>query len=135
MTRQYHWQARENTKGVYYNYVVVYDEEQLGVSHAKFLEAINAEGIPVQSFYFPIQRQATFQTGDAYGRGCPFACPFYLPSTGQPPEYNEADCPVAVQYCDRRILDFKIHPPSTIEHMTDIATAFDKVTSDIHQLR
>ena len=37
--------------------------------------------------------------------------------------------------CRRRIVDFKVHPPSDLDDMADIASAFAKVISSIEQLR
>ena len=67
-------EVRPGTKAVYYNYVLRYSEGALGVNRAWFIEAVQAEGIPLPLIYFPLYRHQTFQTRDAYGHGCPFAC-------------------------------------------------------------
>lgn len=128
-------QVRPRTKAVYYNYVVHYHEEELGVSRSRFLEAVQAEGIPVPGIYYPLYRHPTFQMRDAYGRGCPFACPFYDIPEDQRPRYEDGICPVAEEYCDHRNIELKVHPPGTLRDMAHIATAFKKVVDHMDELK
>ncbi|MEA3403140.1 MAG: DegT/DnrJ/EryC1/StrS family aminotransferase [Armatimonadota bacterium] len=126
---------REHTEAVYYNYVALCEEEALGVSRDCLLQALQAEGIPARSSYAPLRRHETFRTRDGYGRGCPFACPFYLEAGGEVPGYDERDTPMAVALCDRRIVDIKIHPPCDLDDMAEIADALEKVITHLDQLR
>ena len=128
-------QARPDTKTVYYNYVLRYHEEEIGVTRSRFIEALEAEGIPVPQIYHPLYRHATFRMKNAYGRGCPFACPFYDVPDDARPRYEEGLCPVAEEICDRRSLELKVHPPATLEDMADIAAAVKKVVSHIDELK
>jgi len=124
---------REGTKAVYYNYVVKYYEEELGVPRDRFVAAIEAEGIPKVHFYTPVYRHHTFQIKDAYGKGCPFTCPYYTAPPQERPRYGDGICPVAEEYCDRRNIEIKIHPPADLSDMADIATAFKKVVENIDE--
>lgn len=124
---------REGTKAVYYNYVVKYYEEELGVPRDRFVAAIEAEGIPKVHFYTPVYRHHTFQIKDAYGKGCPFTCPYYTAPPQERSRYEDGICPVAEEYCDRRNIEIKIHPPADLSDMADIATAFKKVVENIDE--
>lgn len=126
---------REGTKAVYYNYVVKYYEEELGVPRDRFVAAIEAEGIPIPQIYKPVYRHHTFQIKDAYGKGCPFTCPYYTPPPHERPRYEDGICPVAEEYCDKRNIEIKIHPPADVEDMADIVAAFRKVIENVDELR
>ncbi len=130
-------QPRENTTVAYYNYVLHYNKDEFGVSHEKFQEALIAEGLPMAYGYFPLQRHVTFQTRDAYGHGCPFKCPFYTEITPpeQRPVYDEADTPVTVDMYENVVVGFTIHPPNGEAEMKDIADIFEKVITNIDDLR
>jgi perosamine synthetase len=125
---------RPNTKTVYYNYVLRYYEEETGVSRARFIEAVKAEGIPLPLIYFPLYRHYTFKHRDAHGHGCPFTCPYYGAPTGQP-SYAEGLCPVCEEVCDRRNIELKVHPPAGEADMADIVAAFKKVLAHLDELR
>jgi len=125
---------REGTKAVYYNYVIKYFEEELGVPRDRFVAAIEAEGIPVPQIYEPVYRHYTFKVKDAYGHGCPFTCPYYKAGAEERPRYEDGLCPVAEECCDRRNIEIKIHPPADLNDMADIATAFKKVVENIGEL-
>jgi dTDP-4-amino-4,6-dideoxygalactose transaminase len=127
--------ARAGTTVVYYNYVLHYDEAALGVSRRRFAEAVAAEGIPVPAIYRPLYRHHTFRTRDAYGHGYPWAAPVYGVPEAEQPRYEDGLCPVAEEYCDRRNIELKIHPPATLDDMADIAAALKKVMAHLDGLR
>jgi len=127
--------GRPNTKVVYYNYVLQYSREDLGVSRERFLDAVRAEGIPVPRMYRPVYRHATFQAQNAYGRGCPFTCPYYTAPQDERPSYDDGTCPVAEDACDRRNIELKIHPPATLRDMADLVSAFRKVVTHVEDLK
>jgi dTDP-4-amino-4,6-dideoxygalactose transaminase len=126
---------RPDTKVVYYNYVLHYDESALGVSRRRFTEAVAAEGVPVPAIYRPLHRHHTFRTRDAYGHGYPWAAPAYGVPEAEQPRYEDGICPVAEESCDRRNIELKIHPPATIDDMADIAAALKKVMAHLDDLR
>lgn len=127
---------RLDTRAVYYNYVIHYHQEELGVDRQRFVEAVRAEGIPVPQIYAPVYRHHTFQVRDAYGRGFPFESPFYdgVP-VEQRPRYEDGMCPVAEEYCDRRNIEVKVHPTASARDIADVAAAFIKVAGHIDDLR
>jgi dTDP-4-amino-4,6-dideoxygalactose transaminase len=129
---------REETRAVYYNYVVKYNREGLGVPRERFVEALRAEGIPVPGnglIYYPLYRDRIFQLRDPYGGGCPFSCPHYEAPEDERPRYEEGMCPVTEKICDEVNIELKIHPPATAGDMSDIAAAFAKVIENIDELR
>lgn len=127
--------VRPETKPVYYNYVLRYREDQLGVPRAKFIQAVKAEGIPVSPGYYPLYRHQTFHDLDAYGRGCPFRCPLYEPPADEAPTYEDGMCPVAEEICDHQAIELKIHPPAGENEMADAVAAFAKVALNVGELR
>ena len=127
--------VRPGTKTVYYNYVLRYYGEELGVSRSRFVEAVQAEGIPLPGIYYPLYRHPTFQIRDAYGHGCPFACPFYDAPEDRRPRYEDGICPVAEEFCDHRNIELKLHPPAALRDMADIAAAFKKVVNHVDELK
>lgn len=65
------------TKSAYHLFPVLYDAEALdGLPLTRFLEALNAEGIPASTGYNPLYREGLFVDGLDMD-GCPFACKFY----------------------------------------------------------
>ncbi len=128
-------QPGSETRAVYYNYVMRYRADVLGIPRAKFLEAVRAEGIPLPLIYFPLYRHPSFRGRNAYGRGCPFSCPHYKAPQDEQPRYEDGVCPVAEEVCDHANIEVKIHPPAGTADMNEIADAFKKVIAGLEQLR
>ncbi|MBI3944484.1 MAG: DegT/DnrJ/EryC1/StrS family aminotransferase [Armatimonadetes bacterium] len=118
---------RPGTKAVYYNYILHIDPEVLGFDKQTFVKALRAEGIPASGGYSPVHRDALFKQRNAYGRGCPFTCPFYAPTEAERPRYDDEAFPVVEELCRSRNVELKIHPPAGPEEMADVATAVRKV--------
>ena len=127
--------VRPGTKAVYYNYVIRYAEEELGIGRDRLVEAVRAEGIPLPLIYYPLYRHRTFHDLDAYGHGCPFSCPFYDVPDDERPRYRDGMCPVAEDACDRWNIDLKVHPPATVEDMADVVAAFQKVVAHVGEVK
>ncbi len=127
--------VRPDTRAVYYNYVLHYHEERIGLERDRFVAAIQAEGIPVPQLYDPVYRHHTFQVRDPYGQGFPFESPFYETTSGREPSYEDGTCPVAEEYCSRRNIELKIHPTADTEDIEQIAAAFHKVADQVEQLK
>ena len=111
---------------VYHVFGMRYDERDLGVPRARFIEALGAEGIPMGSGYpRPLYHNPLFQDRLAYGKhGCPFTCHLY----GGVVSYAKGLCPVAEDLCARSALwTFVVRPPATTQDMHDIVVAFEKV--------
>jgi dTDP-4-amino-4,6-dideoxygalactose transaminase len=121
-----------DTEPVYYNLILQFDEEVVGVPRQVFVDALNAEGIPVKMFYVPLQRWPIFAQADFFGRGCPFSCPKL---EGGPVDYRDASTPVADAICDDINLEIKVHPTSGETEMRQVAAAIRKVVEHIDELR
>lgn len=118
---------------VYHVFGMTYDESQVGLPRARFIEALVAEGIPVGPGYpRPLYHNPLFQERLAYGKqGCPFTCRFY----GGHVSYAQGLCPVAEDLCARTALwTFVVRPPATERDMQDIADGFEKVLEAGHVL-
>lgn len=126
---------RTGTTSVYYNYMLRYDPDVIGVSRDRFAEALVAEGVVADPPYQPIYNRASFQARDCYGRGCPFACPLYCVPEQQRQQYTPGLCPTAEEASCRTRLGVKIHPPCAEAEMGDVAAAFVKVMANRQELQ
>jgi len=113
-----------DTVPVHYNLILQYDEAVWGAPRRAFVAALKAEGIPVHMFYVPLQRWPILAQHDAYGRGCPFACPL---REGGPEDYRGTRTPVADAICDRVNIEIKVQPTSGEREMNQIAEAIRKI--------
>ncbi len=85
------------TRRGYHLYCFRLDLPALGVTRARFLEALNAEGVPATAGYTtPLYKMPLFQRAYEGARGCPVTCPFH----GQPVDYTQVSCPVCEQVCE-----------------------------------
>jgi dTDP-4-amino-4,6-dideoxygalactose transaminase len=119
---------------VYHVFALTYDEHRVGLPRARFLEALNAEGIPAGGGYpRPLYHNPLFQERKAYGeQGCPFTCHLYQGRVS----YEKGLCPVAEELCARRaVWTFVVRPPAREHDMKDIVEAFDKVLSAVPTLK
>ena len=90
------------TKRGYYFYLMRYNEGEFGgVSRDKFLEALQAEGIPAgKAHNQPLYKNPVF-VEMRFGRtGCPVRCPLY----GKTIDYAEFHCPVAERVYEKEIV-------------------------------
>lgn len=79
----------------YHMYIFRVDEQSLGISRDRFLEALNAEGVPViAGWYRPLYVNGLFQNahaGPVHGIKSPLA--------GKGVDYRRVACPVCEQVC------------------------------------
>jgi len=127
-------QPLPGTKCVYYNFVLRCDPAVLNVPRDRIIEALNAEGIPVTRGYAPVHRHRSFRSGNCYGRGCPYACPYYTAPQDDKPNYADGACPTAEDYCDHRNMELKVHPPAGVSDMEQVARAIRKVIEGVEEL-
>lgn len=84
----------EGGKSSYWFYMFRLDEKAAGASRDKFVEALNAEGVPSEAGYIPtcVYEYELFKNLNAYeGTRCPFDCKYY----GKEIKYYKGMCPVA----------------------------------------
>jgi dTDP-4-amino-4,6-dideoxygalactose transaminase len=84
------------TRRSYHMYIFRINEQALGVSRDKIIEALNAEGVPAtQGWYHPIYANRVFQqTAAAEARHG-----IISPLAGQEVDYSQVHCPIAEQVC------------------------------------
>ena len=121
-------------KHVYYVQPFLFDENIVGVSRERFVEAIGAElptaedrdwGLIYNGYVMPLYLQPMFQRQIAYGEsGCPFKCPLYRGQVN----YKQGLCPVTERIEAKYMIGTEfMRPPATLEDMKDVVRAFGKV--------
>ncbi|MGC8861738.1 MAG: DegT/DnrJ/EryC1/StrS family aminotransferase [Armatimonadota bacterium] len=103
--------------------------ESTGVPRAKFIEALNAEGIPCSPGYVPLYRSGMFEIDP---NACPVGCPFY----GKKVNYKD----LRLENCERACESESVWFTQNMllgdrKDMDDIADAVEKVISHIDELR
>lgn len=80
------------TQHSYHSYIFRYDKCKFeNISMGRFLQALNAEGIPVWKMYGrPLYKNPLFIKKQFNNRGCPVSCPYY----GKEIDYAKVYCPV-----------------------------------------
>jgi perosamine synthetase len=108
----------EGARHVYYLYALRLDEAALGVSRARFAEALRAEGIPVTEGYGPpLYRQALYQR-----RAVPALRGEHAP------DYADGLCPVCERMSDHEVIVHPlIHAGLSDSDVDDVAAAIVKV--------
>jgi dTDP-4-amino-4,6-dideoxygalactose transaminase len=122
------------TEGVdetYYNFTLDYDADVLGVSREKFVEAVQAEGVPLKvNGYRALNLAPVFVNQDVW--------PYKLAENQVILEgrelYGEGVCPVAEAFTQEGNLELKIHPPCGEGEMGDTAEALRKVIAEAGRL-
>lgn len=111
--------VREECEHVYYVYPLLYDEAAWGISRARFVEAVGAEGVPISGGYVkPLYLSPLYQERRAW------AFRTYRGAA----RYEEGVCPVVERLHDRSMLLLAVvRPPATERDMDDIAAAIRKV--------
>lgn len=83
------------TRRSYHMYIFRVNKAALGISRDRFIEALNAEGVPAsKGWYRPLYRNGIFQhghRGPAHGIKAPFV--------GKGVDYTKVNCPVCEQVC------------------------------------
>ncbi|MGQ9455462.1 MAG: DegT/DnrJ/EryC1/StrS family aminotransferase [Armatimonadota bacterium] len=118
------------TRHAYHLYIFRYQGEgTTGVSRSKFIEALNAEGIPCGAGYLPLYRTGMF---DIDPDSCPVGCPLY----GKRVVYRELYLENCERACDHEAVwlgqNMLLGERSD---MDDIANAVEKIMSNISELR
>jgi len=87
--------APRMTRRSYHMYIFRVDEAELGISRGRFLEALQAEGVPAsEGWYRPLYRNGLFASahiGPPHGIRAPLA--------GRGVDYRDVSCPVCEQVC------------------------------------
>ena len=121
------------TRRAYHMFIFRYLPQQLKhVARAKFIAALNAEGIPASPGYpHPLYKNPLFTSSDKGPGRCPFSCPYY----GKEIDYSAIHLPVverltyeeAVWLGHSMLLGRK-------EDMDDIVKAIEKIQNNANEL-
>lgn len=120
-----------DTLSVYYSVLVEYVEDIVGASREVFVDAVRAEGIPVDPTYTPVHRNPIFHPTQPPARGCPWQWALYTAPEGEGPDYSDGRCPVAEEWMDRHLVELKVHPPASHQDIDMAAEAIGKVIDNI----
>jgi dTDP-4-amino-4,6-dideoxygalactose transaminase len=126
--------VREGVVHGYYRYALRFDENVVGVSRDRFVDALNAEGIPmVKGYTAPLYLEPMYQKRIAIGRdGFPWTYPGWKGSV----DYSLGSCPVVERLYYRELMCTDVcHAQTTPNDLLDVVAAFEKVYSNIEELR
>jgi len=115
------------TRHAWHLYVIRYHQEQwAGLPRAKFIEALNAEGIKCSPGYVPLYKEKAFRNPDVYGAA------FRLAS--RPIDYDQVVCPVTEKACrEEAVWLYQALLLGTRQDMEDIAGAIAKLRRVVPQ--
>ena len=118
-------------KHVYFVYPIKFNEKKIGVKRDAFVKALLAEGIPFGAGYVrPVYLEPMYQKKVAYG---PDGWPF---SSVDVVDYDKGICPVCERmHFNELLLTGVCRYPHTKEDIDDVAGAFEKIFSNINELK
>jgi dTDP-4-amino-4,6-dideoxygalactose transaminase len=109
-------------------YLFHYEPRTCGISRAKFLEALGAEGIPASPGYSPLYRDAMFVRNNG-----PSPAERFL---GRELDYGKVDCPACERICtEEGFWLYQKHFLGPESDMEQIAEAIRKVLDNRNELR
>lgn len=130
---------RNECEHSYYVHAIKYDENQTGVSREKFVQAMQAELMPIElresegvkinlGYLKPLYTQPLFREKKAYGNtSYPF--PEYM-------DYNNSACPTCEKICNSETIFHELMRPfMTKDDLDDVINAFHKVADHLDELR
>jgi dTDP-4-amino-4,6-dideoxygalactose transaminase len=123
-----------NLKPVYYLYPMLFSEEKAGISRELFVNAVNAEGLPLNTGYVkPIYLEPMYQKKSAFaGTQCPFKCAYYNRNV----DYSKGICPVTEQLQEKELIFTNICRYPLKKRDIDIfACAIEKVFDNAEKLK
>lgn len=125
--------VKPNCTHVYYVCPLLFNEEDIGVSRDLIVEALEAEGVPLQCGYVNLHMLPIYQQKIAYGKkGFPWSAEFYKGEVS----YQKGICPVAEELHDKRYAGLGMCLYKYTDSETDlIIRAFRKVWSNLEELK
>ena len=125
--------VRGDVRHGYYLYGVRYDEKKTSAPRDRFVDALNAEGIPVIKGYTePLYFAPLYQQRIAFGsHGFPFSYEGYKGKVS----YDRGICPVAERMWDKELMVTNVcRAGVTQQDLMDVVLAFEKVASNAKDL-
>lgn len=130
---------REGCEHSYYIHAMKYDQNQTGVTREKFVQAMQAELMPIElretegvkinlGYQRPLYTQPLFKEKKAYGNtSYPFS---------EQINYEKGICPVCERICNSETIFHELMRPfMTKEDLDDVIYAFHKVSDHLDELR
>lgn len=120
------------TRRSYHMYIFRFNEEKWGIKREKFIEILNAEGIPVNPGYpFPLYKNPLFQRKGTGPEFCPVSCPYYSKEI----DYSNLYLPNVEKFCKEAI--WIMHPVLLAEKddMQDIVRAIEKIWKNRKEIK
>ncbi len=116
----------EENKHVYYIYALKYDELRVGIPRNRFVDAINAEGIPFSAGYIkPLYFSPIYHDNKPY---------IYKHYAGKA-NYKRGLCPVAEEcHFNTVITNLITRPPANEKDMDDVVEAIKKIMDNKNKL-
>ena len=116
----------------YYLYLLRYDKNKFsGVSRNKFVEALNAEGIPCHIGYpWPLSKNPMFDNIPEGAKGCPYTCPYY----GKKVSIKDTKLPVSEKICQETVVIPHQVLLSSKKDLDDIVSAILKIQENVQEL-
>ena len=136
--------VRNNCTHSYYVHACKFNEEIVGITRDRFIEAVRAElppfelreteGVKISCGYVkPLYLQPLFQKMIAYGSS---GFPFRFPGDHDNNIYSKGICPMAEKMHHKKIFIHEfMQPQKSAEDMDDVVMAFDKVWKNIKELK
>lgn len=120
------------TRRSYHIYIFLVDTEKLGVSAARFIEALVAEGAPAfRGYGKPLYANGLFRKANQPGTRHPIIAPF----VGKGVDYSNVSCPVCEQVCRDAVWIWQSALLAEEEDMRAIAATVRKVVENIEEIR
>lgn len=124
----------EDRSHVYYIHCSRYDAKKAGLSRARFLEALKAEGIVFGGGYVrPLYHLPLFRKRLGFGND---GYPFSLRPQNEPQDYNTALCPVTEKmHFEELLTNTLIYSPLSKTDMMDVINGIEKVLTHSKDLQ
>lgn len=116
----------------HYYFLMHYDKEKcMGVERNRFVEALNAEGIPCHIGYpWPLNKNPMFDSIPEGAKGCPFTCKYY----GKKISFSDMSFPVTERICRETVIIPQQVLLSPQPELDDIRKAIIKIRDNAREL-
>jgi dTDP-4-amino-4,6-dideoxygalactose transaminase len=116
------------TQRAYHLYIFRYIKEAFNnVPQGRFIEALNAEGIPCSPGYSPLYKNPLFKRNGSGAKYCPLSCPYY----GKKIDYNKVKLPVVEKLCKEAVWIKQSILLGSRQDMDDIVKAVLKIKKNV----
>jgi dTDP-4-amino-4,6-dideoxygalactose transaminase len=125
--------VRDGVVHGYYRYALRFDESVVGISRDRFVDALNAEGIPmVKGYTEPLYLEPMYQRRIAYGsKGFPWVGSGWTGTV----DYSAGSCPVIERLYYKELMCTDVcHADTGTSDLDDVVAAFEKVYDNLDEL-